>query len=71
MKRGTYQNKPIIHEIGFTMLIQFITVKKHKVIEYFEYLSKHIKAPIDPIITLKNKLPDNNGLANPKTKKCE
>ena len=40
-------------------------------IEYFEYLSKHIKAPMDPIIPLKNKFLDSNGLANPKTKKWE
>ena len=69
IKRGTYHIKPIIHEMGFTILIQFIIAKKHKIIEYFEYFTKHIKAPIDPSIPLKIKLSDNNGLANPKTKK--
>ena len=53
MKRGTYQNKPIIHDIGLTMLIQFMIVKKDKVVEYFEYLKRQIPAPIVPIIPLK------------------
>ena len=51
------------------MLIQFIIVKKHNDVEYFEYLKRQIIAPIIPIIPLKNKLLDNKGLANPKTKK--
>ena len=46
-------------------------VKKHKFIEYFEYLKRQIKAPVVPIIPLKNKLLDSSGLANPKTKKWE
>ena len=46
-------------------------VKKHNVIEYFEYLKRQIKAPKVPIIALKNKLLDSSGLANPKTKKWE
>ena len=71
MKRGTYQNKPIIQEIGLTILIQFIIVKKHNVTEYFEYLNRQIKDPIVPIIPLSIKLFDSKGLANPKTKKCE
>ena len=61
----------MIHDIGLTMLIQFIIVKKHNVIEYFEYLKRQIKAPEVPIIALKNKLLDSSGLANPKTKKWE
>ena len=71
MNRGTYQNKPIIHEIGFNILIQFIIVKKQRVVEYFEYLKKQMKAPIVPIIPLKYKLLERRGLANPKTKKWE
>ena len=68
---GTYQNKPIIHDMGFIILIQFIIVRKHNVNEYFEYLKRHIKAPKVPIIPLKIKLLDSSGLANPKTKKWE
>ena len=68
---GTYQNKPIIHDIGLIILIQFITAKKHNVNEYFEYLRRQMIAPIVPIIPLKNKLLDSNGFANPKTKKWE
>ena len=71
INRGTYQNKPIIHDIGFIIFIQFIIVKKHKFIEYFEYLKRQIKAPIVPKIPLKYKLLESRGLANPKTKKCE
>ena len=68
-KSGTYQISPIIQEIGLTILIQFITVKKVRFIEYFEYLNKQIKDPRAPMIPLKIKLLDNNGFANPKTKK--
>ncbi len=53
------------------MFIQFIIVKKQNVIEYFEYLMKQKKAPTIPQIALKNRLLDNKGLANPKTKKWE
>ena len=67
MKRGTYQNKPIIHEIGFIIFIQFIIVKKHNDLEYFEYFNRQAKDPIVPIIPLNNKLSFNSGLANPKT----
>ena len=61
----------MIHEIGLIIFIQFIIVKKHKFIEYFEYLKRQIKAPILPIIPLKYKLLESRGLANPKTKKWE
>tara|TARA_B100000965_G_C18906004_1_gene462470 strand:+ start:346 stop:483 length:138 start_codon:yes stop_codon:yes gene_type:complete len=44
-------------------------VKKHNVFEYFEYFIRQIKDPIVPINPLKNKLLDNKGFANPKTKK--
>ena len=71
IKRGTYQNKPIIHDIGLIMLIQFMIVKKHNDVEYFAYLNRQMRDPLIPIIPLKNKLLDNKGLANPKTKKCE
>ena len=53
------------------MLIQFMIVKKHNDVEYFVYLKRQISAPIIPIVPLKNKLLDNRGLANPKTKKWE
>ena len=46
-------------------------MKKHKFIEYFEYLIKQIKAPNVPIMPLNNRLFDNKGFANPKTKKWE
>ena len=46
-------------------------VKKHNVVEYFVYLKRQIRAPTIPIMPLKNKLLDNKGLANPKTKKWE
>ena len=57
--------------MGLTMLIQFIIVKKHNVSEYFEYLKRQMRAPMVPIIPLKNKLLDSSGLAYPKTKKWE
>tara|TARA_B100001027_G_scaffold63026_1_gene42562 strand:- start:9 stop:149 length:141 start_codon:yes stop_codon:yes gene_type:complete len=44
-------------------------VKKHNDVEYFAYLKRQMRAPTNPIIPLKNKLFDNKGLANPKTKK--
>ena len=53
------------------MLIQFIIVKKVRLIEYFEYLIKQIKDPIVPIIPLNIKLLDNKWFAKPKTKKWE
>ncbi len=53
------------------MLIQFMIVKKHNVIEYLEYFKRQMTAPIVPINPLKIKLLDRSGLANPKTKKCE
>ena len=71
INKGKYQIKPIIHEMGFIIFIQFIIVKKTSVFENFENLIKQIKAPRVPIIPLKNKFFDNSGLANPKTKKCE
>ncbi len=46
-------------------------VKKHKVVEYFVYLKRQIRAPIIPMIPLKIKFFDKRGLANPKTKKWE
>ena len=59
----------MIHDIGLIILIQFMIVKKHNDVECFEYLKRQIRAPIIPITPLKNKLLDNKGLANPKTKK--
>ena len=50
------------------MFIQFIVVKKHMVVEYFEYFKKQMKAPIVLIIPLKYKLLESRGLAKPKTK---
>tara|TARA_B100000214_G_C23774332_1_gene538275 strand:+ start:625 stop:765 length:141 start_codon:yes stop_codon:yes gene_type:complete len=44
-------------------------VKKHNDVEYFEYLKRQMRAPITPIVPLKNMLLDSKGLANPKTKK--
>ena len=43
-------------------------VKKHNDVEYFAYLNRQMRDPLIPIIPLKNKLFDNKGLANPKTK---
>ena len=51
------------------MFIQFMIVKKHNDSEYFEYLRRQIKAPIVPIIPLKNKLLDKKGVSKSKNKK--
>ena len=62
-----YQLKPMIHEIGLMILIQFITEKHFKKKGLDLCLNKQIIDPENPKIKAKVRFFCNKGFANPKT----